>query len=814
MQVDCIKSKKQINFIKILMMKLYWLSVLLGFILFSCNQAKEDNSPIDYFKLNDVRLLDSEFKNAQKQDINYLMALDPDRLLAPFLREAGLKPKAESYPNWENTGLDGHIGGHYLTALSLMYASTGNEKIKQRLDYMLAELKRCQDANGNGYIGGVPDGAAMWEEIRNGNIRPGSFSLNDKWVPLYNIHKTFAGLRDAWLYTDNEDAKQMLIAMTDWALKLVANLSDEQIQSMLKSEHGGLNETFADVAEITGEEKYLELAMKFSHREILNPLIEHRDELNGKHANTQIPKVIGYQRIAELDKDTSWANAALFFWNEVVNNRSVVIGGNSVREHFHPKNDFSEMISSVEGPETCNSYNMLKLTKMLYRDNGNDSKFIDYYEKTLYNHILAAINPDNGGLVYFTPMRPNHYRVYSQPQTSFWCCVGSGIENPGKYGEMIYAHSDQSLYVNLFIPSKLNWKEKNTEIKLVTNFPDDNRIKLTITPETSADFNLKIRYPGWAKEGELTISVNGNKTKYNKTPNGYAEVSRKWKKGDEVEIVLPMEVGVEQLHDESNNFAFTYGPIVLAAKTGTENLAGLYADASRMGHIAHGHMEPLKNRQVIVTKKDELSKEVRRTNENTLEFELNSVFTQDNKTSLKLMPFYRIHDSRYNIYWLQATKEELQTMLDELEQAEAAEIALDNITIDKINCGEQQPEADHFIEFENSWTGYRNDQHFRETGGWFSYKMNNKNEKGRFLYIKYFNREEKRACDIILNGKVIESVILSGGKSEEPEVKLFSIPESQFKKSNFRITITTKDKQLSPQIIELRLLNSNKGFQK
>ena len=211
---------------------------------------------------------------------------------------------------------------------------------------------------------------------------------------------------------------------------------------------------------------------------------------------------------------------------------------------------------------------------------------------------------------------------------------------------------------------------------------------------------MKIRYPGWAKEGELAINVNGNKTKYNKTPNGYAEVSRKWKKGDEVEIVLPIEVGVEQLHDESSNFAFTYGPIVLAAKTGTENLAGLYADASRMGHIAHGHMEPLKNRQVIVTKKDELSKEVRRTNENTLEFELNSVFTQGNKTSLKLMPFYRIHDSRYNIYWLQATEEELQTMLDELEQAEAAEIALDNITIDKINCGEQQPEADHFIEFE------------------------------------------------------------------------------------------------------------------
>ncbi len=789
-------------------MKFYWVLFILVLVFFSCKQEKEDNSRIDYFKLNDVRLLDSEFKNAQKQDINYLLALEPDRLLAPFLREAGLEPKAESYPNWENTGLDGHIGGHYLTALSLMYASSGNEEIKQRLDYMLSELKRCQDANGNGYIGGVPGGAAMWEEIRNGNIRPGGFSLNEKWVPLYNIHKTFAGLRDAWLQAGSEEAKQMLVGMTDWALELVANLSDEQIQSMLISEHGGLNETFADVAEITGDGKYLELAKKFSHREILNPLIEHRDELNGKHANTQIPKVIGYQRIAELDGDTTWAGAALFFWNEVVNARSVVIGGNSVREHFHPKNDFSEMISSVEGPETCNSYNMLKLTKLLYRDNGNDSKFIDYYERTLYNHILASINPDNGGLVYFTPMRPNHYRVYSQPQTSFWCCVGSGIENPGKYGEMIYAHSNQSLYVNLFIPSKLNWSEKNTEVILQTNFPDDNKIKLTINPETSADFNLKVRYPGWVKRSSLTMSVNGKEVDYNRTSNGYAVISRNWKKGDVVEIVLPMEVGVEQLPDESNNFAFTYGPVVLAAKTGTEDLAGLYADASRMGHIAHGHMEPLKERQIIVTGKDDLGGEVKRISESALEFELNDVFVQGNKTSLKLLPFYRIHDSRYNIYWAQATEDELQTKLDELEQAEVAEIALDKVTIDKINCGEQQPEADHFIRFENSRTGYRNDYHFREAGGWFSYKMNNKKGESRYLYLKYFDREKERAYDISINGKVLKSFTLNGNSEDEPLVKLIPLPESEFQRSDLNIKISAKDNFRTFQLIEIRLLSS------
>ena len=410
-------------------MKYTALFILFFFCLNSC--VKEvDNSPVQYFNLSDVKLLDSEFKNAQELDKQYLLTLDPDRLLAPFLREAGLDPKAESYPNWENTGLDGHIGGHYLTGLSLMYAATGDREIKERLDYMISELKRCQDANGNGYIGGVPGGEAMWKEVKNGEIRAGSFDLNGKWVPLYNIHKTFAGLRDAWLYTGNKTAKQMLIAMTGWMLDLVSGLSDEQIQTMLNSEHGGLNETFADVAEITGDEKYLELAKRFSHRAILDPLIKHHDELDGKHANTQIPKVIGYQRIAELDGDASWADASLYFWNEVVNDRSVCIGGNSVREHFHPKDDFSGMMNYVEGPETCNTYNMLKLTKMLYKDNGNDSRFIDYYEKALYNHILASINPETGGLVYFTPMRPNHYRVYSQPETSFLVLRGFRYRKP------------------------------------------------------------------------------------------------------------------------------------------------------------------------------------------------------------------------------------------------------------------------------------------------------------------------------------------------------------------------------------------------
>ncbi|WP_319500233.1 glycoside hydrolase family 127 protein [uncultured Draconibacterium sp.] len=789
-------------------MKYITLFIIVFFVLNSC--VKEvDNSPVEYFNLSDVKLLDSEFKNAQKQDIAYLMALDPDRLLAPFLREAGLEPKAESYPNWENTGLDGHIGGHYLTALSLMYASTGNNEMKERLDYMISELKRCQDAIGTGYIGGVPGGVSMWEEVKNGEIRAGGFNLNGKWVPLYNIHKTYAGLRDAWIDAGNETAKQMLIDMTDWMLDLTSGLSDEQIQSMLVSEHGGLNETFADVADITGDEKYLELAKKFSHREILNPLIEHHDELNGKHANTQIPKVIGYQRIAELDGDSTWSDAALFFWNTVVNGRSVAIGGNSVREHFHPKDDFSEMISSVEGPETCNSYNMLKLTKMLYPTFGNNSNFIDYYEKTLYNHILASLNPDNGGLVYFTPMRPNHYRVYSQPQTSFWCCVGSGIENPGKYGEMIYAHSDKSLYVNLFIPSVLNWKEKETEVVLETQFPDEDKVYLTINPKETTEFELHLRYPSWVEDGAMKVLVNGKAAKYQLSENGYAVVNREWEKGDKVELVLPMKITVEQLEDNSNNYAFKYGPIVLAAKTGTEDLQGLYADASRMGHVAHGKMIPLKDRPVIVAPADNLPSMLEKEDSDKLAFKLSGLYPEKYENGLELLPFYRIHESRYNIYWSQATNEELNDMIREVEEAEKAQIALDAITVDKVESGEQQPESDHFVKFEGSRTGYDNDYHYRETRRFFSYNLKNREKTGRFIHLKYFDSAYPRSAEILVNNNSVGTIELNGGDEDAILEKVIPIPDSEVAKEELIVKVQASGNQSSMRLIEVRLLSKN-----
>ena len=335
------------------MSKLY----LLGLMLMASVSAEASlPQKVKTFPVDEVRLTSGVFKHAEDLDISYLMGLNPDRLLAPYMKEAGLKPNAENYPNWENTGLDGHIGGHYLSALSYMYAATGDEEIGRRLDYFLSELKRCQDASGNGYLCGVPAGKAIWKEIKEGKIDANPFGLNNRWVPLYNIHKTYAGLRDAYLVGGKEEAKDMLIGLTDWMMNVVSGLTDEQIQDMLRSEHGGLNEIFADVYAITGDEKYLDLAKRFSHRFVLNPLVEKKDVLTGMHANTQIPKVIGFKRIADLEGNQDWSDASEFFWNTVVNNRSVSIGGNSVREHFHKSEDFSSMMTSEQGPETCNTY--------------------------------------------------------------------------------------------------------------------------------------------------------------------------------------------------------------------------------------------------------------------------------------------------------------------------------------------------------------------------------------------------------------------------------------------------------------------------
>lgn len=736
-------------------------------LILSCSLGKAQNRPqVSYFPLQDVKLLESPFLQAQQTDLRYILALNPDRLLAPFLREAGLTPKAPSYTNWENTGLDGHIGGHYLSALSMMYAATGDTAVYNRLNYMLSELHRAQQAVGTGFIGGTPGSLQLWKDVKAGNIRPGGFDLNGKWVPLYNIHKTYAGLRDAYLHAGSKLARQMLIDFTDWMIDITSGLSDQQIQNMLRSEHGGLNETFADVAAITGDKKYLELARRFSHQTILDPLIKDEDRLTGMHANTQIPKVIGYKRIAELSAEdpswnhaAEWDHAARFFWNTVVNNRSVCIGGNSVREHFHPADNFTSMLNDVQGPETCNTYNMLRLTKMLYQNSQNpnhtnepDPAYAEYYERALYNHILASQEPERGGFVYFTPMRSGHYRVYSQPETSMWCCVGSGLENHTKYGEFIYAHQKDSLYVNLFIPSRLNWKEQGVILTQTTRFPDEEEVTLRIDKAPKKNLTLLIRHPQWADnpDKEYDITINGKKQSFSlEKGSSYLPLRRKWKKGDVITFRLPMKISLEQIPDKKDYYAFLYGPIVLATPTGTGNLDGLYADDSRGGHIAHGKQLPLQEIPILAGNPDAIRNSFYKKGSEQLAFSYQGKAYPTQHQKMEFIPFFRMHNSRYAIYFRQASDEQLKAIQEETAAAERKATELANQTVDVIFCGEQQPESDHGIQYEQAETGMIKDRHFRRAKGWFGYNLKVKEPAGRLRIT--IRKEDTNKTSILLN---------------------------------------------------------------
>jgi DUF1680 family protein len=760
----------------------------------------------ELFPLRDVRLGPSPFLDAQTTDLHYLMAMEPDRLLAPFLREAGLPPKQPSYGNWESTGLDGHMGGHYLSALALMFASTGDAEVKRRLDYFVAELGRAQRANGDGYLGGIPGGRAAWRDIAEGKLHADNFSVNGKWVPWYNLHKIYAGLRDAYRYAGNEDARAMLIQLSDWALRLTSHLSEEQMQTMLKSEHGGMNEVLADVYQMTGGARYLDLALKFSHQAVLQPLEKGEDKLTGLHANTQIPKVIGFKRIADLARRKDMEQAAEFFWQTVVEHRTVAIGGNSVKEHFHDDQDFSPMINEVEGPETCNTYNMLKLTGMLFAS-SEKAGYADYYERALYNHILGSQRPE-GGFVYFTPMRPNHYRVYSQVDQGMWCCVGSGIESHAKYGEFIYAHDGDALFVNLFIPSTLNWREKGVQITQTNRFPDQAGTRITV--DTDARFTMKIRYPAWVAAGKLAVRVNGRALKVDAQPGSYLSIDRAWKKGDRVDLGLPMTTHLEQMPDKSNYYAVMHGPIVLAAKTNPfvgEKLNFL-ADDTRMGHIPQGQVCPLESAPTFVADSRDFMKRFKPVKGKPLTFTAPGLVQGGSAAAIEFIPFFRLHDSRYMMYWPQSTPGDYARMRADTAAREAERLALDARTIDQVAPGEQQPESDHFFRGEGAEAGANGGRHWRHATGWFSYQLNDPQSEAKVLRLTFARVDAGRRFDIVVNGQRIAEVELPAGEAQEFYTRDYALPATSGQNGGGKLEVkfVAKDGSVAGRLFGLRLL--------
>ena len=779
----------------------------------------QDRLYADEFPLGDVTLLDGPLKHARDLNIKVLLQYDNDRLLAPFLKEAGLTPKGELYPNW--AGLDGHVGGHYLTALA-MNAATGSKECQERMEYWISELQACADANaknhpswGKGYIGGVPNSDRVWSTFKQGDFK----AYFGSWVPFYNVHKIYAGLRDAWVYCGNEQAKSLFLGLCDWAINLTAGLSDQQMERALDTEHGGMNEVLADAYAITGDKKYLDVAKRFSHRRLLNPLSQRQDCLDNMHANTQVPKVVGFERIAELSGDEAYHNAGIYFWDIVTGERSLAFGGNSRREHFPSKEACKDFVNDIDGPESCNTNNMLKLSEELHRRNP-EARFADYYELATFNHILSTQHPEHGGYVYFTSARPRHYRNYSAPNEAMWCCVGTGMENHGKYGQFVYTKKADALFVNLFVASELNWKERGITLRQETTFPYSETSRITVTEVSNhnsqlstlnSQFKLMVRYPGWVKPGQFAVKVNGQPVAIVTGPSSYVTIDRQWKKGDVVEINFPMYNYVKYMPNLPQYIALMHGPVMLAMKTGTEDLAMLIADDSRFGQLAVGKKLPTDQAPILINNNiEDIANQLQPVAGKPLHFTLSTKMV--NEIRNELMPFFELHDSRYMMYWLALSEDNYQGYLDNLAKQEQERQALEDHTVDKVQPGEQQPESDHFMETDDSFVGNSNDVFYRDAsnGHYFSYLMQTGGQTNLSLRLKYWGVGEWKSheFDIFVDDVLVTSVNNTGKyRISEFKYETYPVPEEALKgKKQVRVKFVAKPHRQIGEIYEVRLV--------
>ena len=791
-------------------MKKTFLAVMLFLAAFSIKA--QDRLYDNEFPIGDVKLLDGPFKHARDLNLEVLLQYDVDRLLAPFRAEAGLPKKAEYYPNW--AGLDGHVAGHYLSAMAMNWQMTGNPECLRRMEYMVDELADCAAANsvnhpswGVGYIGGVPQSDSMWSAFMKGEFR----QYSSAWAPFYNVHKMFAGLRDAWLYSGNEKARELFLGFCDWGIHLTAGLSDAQMEEMMRNEQGGMNEMFADAFAMTGDPKYMTAAKRFSHKFILEPLARDEDRLDNLHANTQVPKAIGFTRIGELGGGADYAEAGRFFWQTVSQNRSLSFGGNSRREHFPSAEACIDFVNDDDGPETCNSYNMLKLTEDLFRVSPK-AEYADFYERTMFNHILSTQHPEHGGYVYFTSARPRHYRVYSVPNEAMWCCVGSGMENQSRYGQFIYTHDGDDLYVNLFVASELDWKDRNLVIRQETSFPAEEGTVLKVV-SGKGKFTMMLRCPWWVKPGEMTVSVNGKPVAVDAAPSSYFAISRKWKKGDVVEVGLPMKNTVEHMPNVPDYIAIMHGPILLGMRTGTEDLAGLLADDGRWSQYAAGTKLPVDQAPILVSHNvDHIGNHIRPVAGKPLHYRFEGI-RMLNPIEADLEPFSGIHDSRYQIYWLALDEGGYRDYVDSLARREKEMLALEARTLDSVAPGEQQPETDHGLLSERSNTGVTRDVHYRDAsrGGWFSYDLATGGiAEGVTLYVKYWGAAEwaTRRFEILVDDEPLLSIDNTGKwmqsqfKSEE-----YPIPASMLEgKESVRVKFAAGAGATVGGIYDLRLL--------
>ena len=720
------------------------------------------------FDLRDVRLLDGPFKEAMEADARYLLQIEPDRLLSDFRRHAGLTPRGEKYGGWESSGLAGHTLGHYLSACSMQYAATGDRRYLGRVSYIVDELALCQSARKTilpemaGYIGAIPNEDSLWTQVAAGKIRTRGFDLDGAWSPWYTVHKIMAGLLDAYLYCDNRKALEVEEGMAGWTGNVIGGLSDSLLQKMLFCEYGGMNEVLANTYAITGDKKYLDLSYKFHDHRILDSLSIGRDILPGKHSNTQIPKVIGCARRYELTGSEKDHAIAEFFWTTIVNDHSYATGGNSNYEYLGPPRQLNDQLTD-NTTETCNTYNMLKLTRHLFAWHPS-ATLMDYYEKALYNHILASQNHEDGMMCYFVPLRMGARKEYSDSFNTFTCCVGSGMENHVKYGESIYYQgSDGSLYVNLFIASRLYWREKDITVEQQTSLPDGDRTTLVIATLRPVSFPIRIRKPSWAMQG-VQVRINGLLQKDITTgKDGYLVLRGPWKNKDRIEVRLPESLHTQAMPDNPHRIALFYGPVLLA---------GLFGNTEP---------DPQQGVPVWVTGENDPNKWVKRVASQHLLFVTSGI---GRPKDVELIPFNRTRDEYYSVYWDLFTPGTWAVQQQRYESEKRQRQEMEARTVDRLRVGEMQPERDHSFTGNNLYTGEEHGQKWRSTGegGDFSFVMKVDSSAANALICSYWGADHRgRIFEIRVDGQTIATQDLNSFKENKFYEITYPLPQDLVK---------------------------------
>jgi DUF1680 family protein len=734
--------------------------------------------------LNRVRLTGGPLKQAQDVTATYLLQLEPDRMLAGYRIRAGLEPRAEGYGGWDavdSRQLTGHIAGHYLSAVSLMYAATGNEEFKRRADYIVSEFKEVQEKRGDGYLGAIVnrdgiDGRELFERLSQGEIKSAGFDLNGLWSPWYTLHKTYAGLRDAYRYTGNRTALELEIKFAEWAEKILAPLNDSQIQRMLNTEFGGMNEIMVDLFADTGDRRWLDLSYKFEHRSFIKPLQRHQDILDGKHGNTQVPKLIGSADRYVYTGKAEDIIAASFFWDSVVQSHSYATGGHGHDEYFGPPGKLSDRVDGRTA-ETCNVYNMLKLTRRLFAIHP-DAHYADFYERGLFNHILGSIDPEDGRTCYMVPVGRGVQHEYQRMFRSFTCCVGSGMESHAMHGDGIYYESGDKLWINLYAPSKALWTEGGLSLKTDTDFPEGESATIKLDLEQPREFTLALRRPPWTGEG-FKATVNGETVPedvidpYREVPDSgrmvsgqhrvdesgtYVELRRLWRSGDTVEVILPKSLYLEPIHDNLRTSAIMWGPLVLAADLGPERPRGREQAAE--------YTEP--TIPVFIAAEQPLDRWIKAVPGKSNHFRITDISRDslgaDIDVDVELIPFYRLHRRTYSTYFDLFTPTEWEEKKAEYVAEQERQRQLEAATVAYAQPGEMQPERDYNYQGpEDARVRRVRGRPGRWSRSWMSFDLPVEQDQTMVLVVTYDSGERSRTgseFDILVDGRRIATQVV------------------------------------------------------